>query len=180
MIGSIYRLWLARGPRPAGIRRERLLDVLRPQAGEQLLEVGPGAGYYSLPVARSLQPDGRLTLVDIDQAMLDATMHRLRTRGLAAVSQALRSDGASLPFEDGSFDGAFLVAVLGEIQDRAAALRELRRVLRPGGRLVVGETTQFDPHALSPAQLREEAEAVGFQLDQQIGGRSYLARFRPV
>jgi ubiquinone/menaquinone biosynthesis C-methylase UbiE len=180
MIGSIYRLWLAHGPRPAGIRRERLLDVLRPQAGEQLLEVGPGAGYYSLPVARSLQPDGRLTLVDIDQAMLDATMHRLRTRGLAAVSQALRSDGASLPFEDGSFDGAFLVAVLGEIQDRAAALRELRRVLRPGGRLVVGETTQFDPHALSPAQLREEAEAVGFQLDQQIGGRSYLARFRPV
>jgi ubiquinone/menaquinone biosynthesis C-methylase UbiE len=179
VIGSLYRLWLAHGPRPAGIHRARLLDVLSPQAGEQLLEVGPGAGYYSLPVARSLQPDGRLTLVDIDQAMLDATIRRLRDKGLGDMIQARRSDGASMPFDDGSFDGAFLVAVLGEIKDRSAALRELHRVLRPGGRLVVGETTQFDPHALKPAQLQEEAEAAGFRLDHQIGGHSYLARFRP-
>jgi ubiquinone/menaquinone biosynthesis C-methylase UbiE len=85
-----------------------------------------------------------------------------------------------LPFEDGSFDGAFLVAVLGEIKDRSGALRELRRVLRPGGRLVVGETRLLDPHALSHEQLRQEAEAAGFQLDDQIGGRSYMSRFRPV
>lgn len=68
MIGSLYRLWLAHGPRPAGIGRGRLLEVLRSQAGEQLLEVGPGAGYYySLPIAERLQPDGHLALVDIDQ-----------------------------------------------------------------------------------------------------------------
>jgi ubiquinone/menaquinone biosynthesis C-methylase UbiE len=84
-----------------------------------------------------------------------------------------------LPFGDGCFDGAFLVAVLGEIKDRSGALRELRRVLRRGGRLVVGETRLLDPHALSPLQLRQEAEAAGFQLDDQIDGRSYLSRFRP-
>jgi ubiquinone/menaquinone biosynthesis C-methylase UbiE len=179
MIGSLYRFWLAHGPRPAGIRRAELLDMLRPEAGERLLEVGPGAGYYSLPVARSLEPGGRLALVDVDQAMLEATVRRLLSGGVGGVIQARRSDGSSLPFDDGSFDRAFLVAVLGEIHDRAAALRELRRVLRRGGRLVVGETTLLDPHALSPARLRAEAEAAGFRLDQQTGGRSYLARFSP-
>jgi ubiquinone/menaquinone biosynthesis C-methylase UbiE len=179
VIGALYRLWLAYGPRPPGIRGGRLLDVLKPQPGEQMLEVGPGAGYYSLPVARRVQPNGRLVLVDVDQAMLEATTRRLRARDVSSLSEARRTDAASLPFKDGSFDGAFLVAVLGEIHDRASALRELRRVLRPGGRLVIGET-QLDPHALRPAQLREEAEAAGFRLDHQIGGRSYYSRFRPV
>jgi ubiquinone/menaquinone biosynthesis C-methylase UbiE len=156
-----------------------LLEVLRPQPGEHLLEVGPGAGYYSLPVVQSLQPDGHLALVDVDQEMLDATSRRLRELGLEHLSEARQSDGASLPFGDGSFDGAFLVAVLGEIKDRSGALHELRRVLRPDARLVVGETRLLDPHALSPDQLRKEAEAAGFQFDHQIGGRSYLARFRP-
>jgi ubiquinone/menaquinone biosynthesis C-methylase UbiE len=152
--------------------------VLDPQPGEQVLEIGPGAGYYSLPVARRIQPGGRLVLVDVDQAMLEATMRRLRRSTLASLAEAHRADAASLPFQDASFDAAFLVAVLGEVQDRSAALREIRRVLRPSGRLVVGET-RLDPHALAPARLREEAEAAGFDLDQLIGDRSYFARFRP-
>jgi ubiquinone/menaquinone biosynthesis C-methylase UbiE len=110
--------------------------VLKPQPGEQLLEIGPGAGYYSVPVARRIQPHGRLVLVDVDQAMLGATMRRSRRRGLARFSEAHWADAASLPFRDASYDGAFLVAVLGEIGDRPGALRELRRVLRPSGRLV--------------------------------------------
>ena len=179
-ISGLFRLWLAYGPRPTGIGRGRLLEVLRPQPGEQLLELGPGAGYYSLPVAQSLQPNGHLALVDVDQRMLDATTRRLRARGLGSLIEARRSDGASLPFGDATFDGAFLVAVLGEIKDRSGALRELHRALRSGGRLVVGETRLLDPHALSPDQLRQEAEAAGFQLDHQIGSRSYLSRFRPV
>jgi predicted methyltransferase len=95
--GAIYRVWLAYGPRPAGIRRRRLLELLKPQPGEQLLEIGPGAGYYSVPVARRIQPHGRLVLVDVDQAMLAATMRRLRRRGLARFSEAHWADAASLP-----------------------------------------------------------------------------------
>ena len=58
-------------------------------------------------------------------------MHNLELR---------QGDATSLPYEDASFDGAFLVTVLGEIPDQEKALRELRRVLRPGGRVVFGET----------------------------------------
>lgn len=67
--------------------------------------------------------------------------------------------------------------MLGEIKDRPSALRELRRVLRPSARLVVGETRL--PHALIPDQLRQEAQAAGFRIKEQIVGRSYLSRFRP-
>ena len=175
---SLYRLWLAFGPRPSGIRQNRLLEVLRPMQNEHLLEIGPGGGYYSLPVAGKLREGGRLTLVDIDQGMLDFTLKRLRSKGLDGVARAVCSDASSLPFEDDSLDGAFLVAVLGEIGDRRAALRELFRVIRNGGRLIVGEVL-FDPHALRPNQLQHEVEEAGFEFEALGGTRwSYLARFR--
>jgi len=64
-----------------------------------------------------------------------------------------RSDARELPYEDDSFDAAYLVAVLGEIPDQNAALRELARVLKPGGRLVVGELVG-DPPALAGSAHR--------------------------
>jgi SAM-dependent methyltransferase len=139
-----YRLWLAFGPRPPQIRRRRLLEVLRPAPAERMLELGPGAGYYTIAVARHLEPTGTLAVVDIDQDMLDTTVRRLSKRGLGGRIDARRADAASLPFEDASFDGAFLVAVLGEVEERRGALRELGRVLRDDGRLVVGEV-RLDP-----------------------------------
>ena len=177
-MSALYRLWLAFGPRPSGIRRAMLLKILHPAQGEQMLEVGPGGGYYSRAVAGRLQANGRLVLVDIDRGMLDFTLRRLRSRGLESSVQAFQSDATSLPFEDRSFDAAFLVAVLGEVTDPPAALRELFRVIRDGGRLVVGEAL-VDPHALPPDQLRRDASDAGFEFDRRTGGRSsYLVRFR--
>src|SRR5215216_3483805 len=120
------RFWV-QAPHPL-ITRTRLRGALAPQPGERILEVGPGTGYYSLPVAEWLGPDGTLEIFDLQQEMLDHTSGRARE----------------------------------------AALRELGRVVRPGGRVVVGELFG-DPHWVSPAALARRAEAAGLRLERRIG-----------
>ena len=166
--------WLNELLRP-GITRRRLNAVLAPRPGERLLEVGPGYGYYSVGVARSLQPTGTLELLDVRSALLDQTMARIAEAGLANV-QSTVGDAVRLPYPDAAFDGAYLVACLGEIADQEAAIRELARVLRPGGRLVVGETVA-DPHRVPLDTLAEMTRRSGLEADAVIGRRSYVARF---
>lgn len=162
-------------PRPF-MRREALCDILKPSPGERLLEVGPGTGYYSGHVARELAPGGSLTVLDLQPAMLDELMRRADADGIANISP-VRGDAQALPFPDATFDAAFLVATLGEVPDKPRALRELRRVVRPGGRVVVGEG-QPDPHHVRSGDLRKLAEAAGFRPAERSGGRlGYFARF---
>ena len=168
------RFWVE-APHPF-ITRERLREILEPQPGERALEIGPGTGYYSLEAAEWLGPDGRLDIFDLQQEMLDHTMRRARERGLANLHPA-QGDARSLPYPDASFDAAFLVSVLGEVPDQDAALRELRRVLTPTGRLVVGEIL-FDPHVVIFDRLRERAQRTGLRFERRLGGRlGYFARF---
>jgi ubiquinone/menaquinone biosynthesis C-methylase UbiE len=161
------RFWVE-APHPF-ITRERLREILEPRAGERVLEVGPGTGYYALPVASWLAPDGRLDVVDLQQEMLDHTTGRAREQGIDNIVPT-RADATSLPFQDASFDAAYLVAVLGEIPDQGAALRELRRVVKPEGRIVVGELFG-DPHMVTHGALRNRATASGLRVDDKLGGR---------
>lgn len=163
-------------PRPF-LRRETLRDLLAPVPGERVLEVGPGAGYYSLPVAGWIAPGGQLDALDLQKAMLDELMRRAAAASISNIVPA-QGHAQDLPFPDATFDAAFLVATLGEIPDQDRALRELRRVLKPGGRLVVGEG-QPDPHMVQIDDLRERAAAARLRFETDEGGRfGYLARFR--
>jgi ubiquinone/menaquinone biosynthesis C-methylase UbiE len=169
------RFWVE-APHPF-ITRDRLHSALAPQPGETVLEVGPGTGYYTLPVARWLMPDGKLHVVDIQQEMLDHTTRRARDEGITNI-EPRRGDATSLPYESGSFDAAYLVTVLGEVPDQDAALRELRRVLKPSGRLVVGELFG-DPHMVGEASLRRRATAAGLRFERRVGPRfGYFAVLR--
>jgi ubiquinone/menaquinone biosynthesis C-methylase UbiE len=160
------RFWVE-APHPF-ITRERLREILEPQSGERLLEVGPGTGYYTLPVAEWVSPGGHLDIVDVQQEMLDHTMSRAHEAGMHHVTPAL-ADARELPFPDDSFDGAYLVTVLGEIPDQVAALRELGRVVRPGARIVVGELFG-DPHMVTQRSLAARAEAAGLRVARRLGG----------
>jgi ubiquinone/menaquinone biosynthesis C-methylase UbiE len=135
------RFWVEL-PHPI-ITRERLLEVLAPQPGERILEVGPGTGYYTLDVAEWVGDDGTVDIFDLQQEMLDHTMRRARERGLGGITPT-RGDARCLHYPDESFDADYLVTVLGEIPDQAAAVRELARVLKPGGRIGITDVVAED------------------------------------
>jgi SAM-dependent methyltransferase len=153
------------GPHP-GITRGRLLEILDPRPGERVLEIGPGTGYYTFEMAGRLD-GGQVDVFDIQQEMLDHVMREANRRGVTNVVAAL-GDAQSLPYADDSFDAAVLITVLGEIPDQEQALRELARVLKPGGRLVVGETV-VDPHIVTSGKLRERTGVAGFTFARRVG-----------
>jgi len=167
------RFWVE-APHPL-ITRGRLRGVLRPEPGERVLEIGPGTGYYSLDLAEWLGPEGELEIFDLQREFLDHTMRRAGEAGVENIVPT-QGDATSLPYADDSIDAVVLTAVLGEIPDQAAALDEIARVLRPGGRLVVGELIG-DPHFTSPGALRERAAAAGLRFERRSGPAvGYFAR----
>jgi len=170
------RFWVE-APHPF-ITRARLQEALRTQPGETVLEVGPGTGYYTLSVARSLAPMGTLHIFDLQQEMLDHTMRRAREENVTNI-EPRQGDARRLPYPDAAFNAVYLVAVLGEIPDQDAALRELRRVIMPGGRIVVGELLG-DPHMVGERSLRRRAAAAGMRFERRVGPRvGYFGVLRP-
>jgi ubiquinone/menaquinone biosynthesis C-methylase UbiE len=170
------RVWVE-APHPV-ITRERLRAVLGPEPGERILEIGPGVGYYTLDLAEWLAPDGTVEIFDLQQKFLDHVMRRAAERGLENVVPT-QGDATALPYEDASIDAVVLTAVLGEIPDPVAALREIRRVLKPGGRLVVGELFG-DPHFTTRASLKRQAAKASLAFDTRSGNWfAYFARLSP-
>jgi ubiquinone/menaquinone biosynthesis C-methylase UbiE len=104
---------------------------------------------------------------DLQQEMLDHTLRRAGERGIAKI-EPRQGDARELPYADATFDAAYLVAVLGEIPDQDAALRELARVVKPGGRVVVGELLG-DPHMVSERALRARSAAAGLSFERRVG-----------
>lgn len=180
------RIWSRRdpGPLPASLRwilhmphpRGPLRRALDPRPGERVLEIGPGLGQYAVDVAMSVRPDGRVDVVDVQQDMLDATMRLAERKRADNVNPALGDASRRLPFADGTFDAAYLNSVLGEIPDQRRALLEICRVLKPAGRLVVGEIAS-DPDYVSLRRLRALASSAGFRFERQEGPTlAYFAR----
>lgn len=170
------RFWVE-APHPI-ITRDRLRSVLRPQPAERLLEIGVGTGYYSLELAEWVAPEGTLELFDLQQEFLDHVIGRAGERGLTNLVPT-QGDATDLPYEDASVDAVILTAVLGEIPDTAAALREIRRVLKPDGRLVVGELFG-DPHFTTRASLERMAAEAGLRLAETSGNWfGFFARLSP-
>ncbi|MEX2081785.1 MAG: class I SAM-dependent methyltransferase, partial [Dehalococcoidia bacterium] len=115
---------------------------------------------------------------DIQQEFLAHVMRRVGDRGLAHALRTL-GDATRHPYEDASVDAVVLIAVLGEIPDSDAALREVRRVLRPSGRLVGGELFG-DPHFTTLGSLRRRGAEAGLAYRGHSGYRlAYFAHLTP-
>jgi ubiquinone/menaquinone biosynthesis C-methylase UbiE len=159
------RFWVE-APHPV-ITRDRLRSVLRPEPGERILEIGPGVGYYTLDMAEWVGPEGTIEIFDLQQQFLDHTTNRAADHGFANVVPT-QGDATALSYEDDSVDAVVLTAVLGEIPDPVAALRQIQRVLKPSGRLIVGELFG-DPHFTTQAALKRQASEAGLAYEDHSG-----------
>lgn len=121
-------------------QRNRTRAALRLRSGDAFLDVGSGPGYLTCEVAEEVGPGGRCVGVDLSTQMLDAATAEARRRGLDGRVTFVSGDATDLPLEDSSFDAAAVVQVLEYVPDVGGALAQLRRVLRPGGRLVIVDT----------------------------------------
>lgn len=118
-------------------QRRRTLAALGACAGERILDVGCGPGYLTASIAGVVGASGRVCAVDTSEPMLEAC--RRRCAALPMV-ECQRTDARKLPYPDASFDAAVAVQVYLFVPELDAALTELRRVLRPGGRAIVLDT----------------------------------------
>ena len=167
--------WLLDLPLPF-LTNRRLDALLAVRPEERVLEIGPGTGLQALHVAGQLGEHGRLDIVDVQTSMLDHVMRRAEAGDIDNRIVPTAADARALPFADASFDAAYLVTVLGEIPDPATALNEVSRVLKPGGRLVVGEF--FDRHYVPLVTLLGYGNAAGLRPAGRLGPPlAYLARF---
>lgn len=175
--------------------REALRVAALP-ASARVADVACGPGTISLLAAAA---GARVSALDVSPRMVEAARTRAQAAGLADRVDVQLGDGQRLPLEGGAYDAAFSMFGLMFFPDRLAGLREMRRVLRPGGRAIISSWVPFDgpfralmqtttemipglrlgggaPPLSSPEQIREEMTAAGFpQVTVEVVGHSITA-----
>ena len=136
------------------------------QPGSRVLEIGPGNGTYSVATAQYLGSGGHLTVLDIEPRMIERTRRAARRAQLDNLSGEV-GDVHHLGFADQTFDAAYMIAVTGEIPHPKDAMRELYRVLKPGGTLACSELF-VDPDYPTVQTLTRWATAAGFQVQDHL------------
>ena len=160
------------------IRRRRLVrEALGAVPGERIVDVGCGPGFFCVELAEEVGESGIVLGLDTSAAMLALAKRRCAGRANVELREA---EATHLPVEDGSFDAALCVQVLEYVPDATAALADMRRVLRPGGRVVVWDVDwrTVSWHSGDPARMRRVLEAWDAHLTHPFLPRTLAPRMR--
>jgi ubiquinone/menaquinone biosynthesis C-methylase UbiE len=147
---------------------DRILEAIGVRPGAIIADISCGPGFFSMPAARAVGPEGTIYAIDLAPEMLQRVEERAREEGFGNVVPVQASESGS-PVKDGSCDLALAVNVLHETEDRVAFLVEARRILRDGGALAVvewkKEPTEKGPpvdERVSSGEIAAWAKAAGF------------------
>jgi SAM-dependent methyltransferase len=141
-------------------RPERLV-LPQIQPGDRILELGPGSGFFTFPMARATGAQGRVLCVELQEPVRRRLQRAVARHALPAAIDVRPCTADSLQAQDlnGSVDLAVAIDVLHETPDPGAAIRELAASLRPGGRLLIREPRGHCPEPLFQAELAWAAQA---------------------
>ncbi|MCA9835200.1 MAG: methyltransferase domain-containing protein [Thermomicrobiales bacterium] len=137
-------------------------------AGMEVLDLGCGTGTFTVEMARMAGPEGTVHAVDLQRSLLARAKTRMAVANVAATVHFHHCGAYQLPLETSSIDLAVLLATLSQIPEKERALAELRRVLKPGGRLAVSDELP-NPAYVPPPVSRQWLEQNGFLFGGQSG-----------
>jgi demethylmenaquinone methyltransferase/2-methoxy-6-polyprenyl-1,4-benzoquinol methylase len=164
---GVHRLW-----------KQFALSLTGLKAGQHALDVAGGTGDLAAGLLRQVGKSGRVVLSDINRHMLEAGRDRLLDSGFAGNLHCLVADAERLPFADDCFDCVTIGFGLRNVTDKAAALSSMRRVLKPGGQLLVLEFSKPVAPGLKPfydAYSFNVLPALGRWIAKDAASYRYLA-----
>jgi ubiquinone/menaquinone biosynthesis C-methylase UbiE len=166
--------WLFRETRIEEEQPEAMLAALKIPQGATVADVGAGAGYHSIRIARQIGPSGTVLATDIQPQMLEMLKNNAREAGVTNIKRILATQSdTKLP--DAKVDLILMVDVYHECSDPEATLKGFLKALKPLGRLVLVEFRGEDPdvpikpeHKMTLKQVRREVEPQGFIFKESL------------
>lgn len=134
---GVHRLW-----------KRHFVAIANPRPGQRALDLAGGTGDIAILVAERVGAKGLVVLSDINPAMLAIGRDRVIDAGLVANVRSSLVDASAIPFADASFDLVTIAFGLRNVTDKARALREMHRVLKPGGRVAILEFSKVKAEGL--------------------------------
>ncbi len=139
MSAGLHRLW-----------KRFTVDQAALQPGQRALDVASGSGDLAIDMLRRVGSDGYVVVSDINARMVARGRDRLRDAGAGSNCAFIQASAEALPFPDGAFDVVTIAFGLRNVTDKDRALREMHRVLRPGGQVLVLEFSHVTVPPLKP------------------------------
>jgi ubiquinone/menaquinone biosynthesis C-methylase UbiE len=174
--------------RQEALQPEHLLKSLGLKRGDTIADIGCGPGFFTLPAAEIVGPEGVVYAADIQGEMLTAVRSRAQEHGLSNV-HVVKTNERDVPLRKESCDLVLVAFTLNEVESRAIFLLHLTRALKPKGRLAVLEWEKHQheegpPLAdrIAPDELIADAQAAGLRLDRrrELNAHQYLCVFSRV
>jgi ubiquinone/menaquinone biosynthesis C-methylase UbiE len=163
---------------------DTVLNLLALKPGAIVADVGAGTGYFSLPIADAVGPEGRVFAIDIQQEMQALLREKLQRAGTPKNIDLVLAPADSTPLADETCDVVFLANVWHELPNHVRALNEFRRILKPGGTVAILDwrpDTIHPPgppieHRIAPEKVHRDLESNAFacQSTAHVGTYSYL------
>jgi demethylmenaquinone methyltransferase/2-methoxy-6-polyprenyl-1,4-benzoquinol methylase len=162
---GVHRLWKRFTIESSGVR-----------SGHRVLDIAGGTGDLTMKFSDLVGPTGQVVLADINASMLEVGRGRLLDRGYAGNIEYVQADAEHLPFPDNSFNAVSIAFGLRNVTDKDQALRDMTRVLKPGGKLLILEFSKPANPVLSKAYDLYSFNALPF-MGQLVAGDASSYRY---